>query len=73
MTKRNTVAITQVVGLDLRDRYCQIVALDFETGQVLEHSRVRTTPRALRNRFAGEATGTPDPWASYWQAADEGS
>lgn len=71
MNKRSTMNIAQVVGLDLGDRYCQIVALDFDTGQVLERSRVRTTPQALRCRFAGDTTlrialevGTHSPWIS---------
>ena len=71
MSKRSTMNPPQVIGLDLGDRYCQIVALDFETGQVLERSRVRTAPDALRSRFAVDATlrialevGTHSPWIS---------
>ena len=71
MNKRSTVNIAQVVGLDLGDRHCQIVALDRESGEVLERSRVRSTPAALRSRFAGVAplrialeVGTHSPWIS---------
>ena len=71
MTKRSTMIVAQVVGLDLGDRYSQIVALDRETGEVLERSRVRTTPSALHSRFAGVAplrialeVGTHSPWIS---------
>jgi len=64
-------AVAQVVGLDLGDRYSQIVALDRETGEVVERSRVRTTQSALSSRFAGGApllialeVGTHSPWIS---------
>jgi len=38
------------VGLDLEDRWCHLAAHDQE-GQMLEESRVPTTPEALRRRF----------------------
>ena len=71
MNKRSTMIIAQVVGLDLGDRYCQMAALDRESGEIVERSRVRTTPAALRSRFAGVAplrialeVGTHSPWIS---------
>jgi len=39
------------VGLDLGDRWSHLAILD-EEGQVLEESRVPTTPEALRRRFS---------------------
>lgn len=57
-------------GLDLGDRFSQVVVLD-EAGQVIEEGRVRTTEEALRRRFSGVArmrialeTGTHSPWVS---------
>ena len=58
------------VGLDLGDKFSYLYALDAE-GEFLEEGRVRTTPAALRKRFAGMEparvameTGTHSPWAS---------
>lgn len=71
MTKRSTVDIEQVVGLDLGDRFSQIVVLDTESGEVVERARLRTTQEALHGRFAGVAplrialeVGTHSPWIS---------
>jgi len=57
--------------LDLGDRYSYLCLLDTESGEVLEEGRLRTTPEALRRRFASEPslriaieTGTHSPWAS---------
>ena len=58
-------------GLDLGDRYSYLCLLDTQSGEVLEEGRLRTTPEALRRRFASEPslriaieTGTHSPWAS---------
>ena len=58
-------------GLDLGDGYSYLCLLDTESGEVLEEGRLRTTPEALRRRFASEPslriaieTGTHSPWAS---------
>src|SRR5215210_2810909 len=58
-------------GLDLGDKYSYLCLLDTESGEVLEEGRLRTTPEALRRRFASEPslriaieTGTHSPWAS---------
>jgi transposase len=40
------------VGLDVGDTYTQVCVLD-EHGEVIEESRVTTTPKAFRRRFAG--------------------
>jgi transposase len=58
-------------GLDLGDRYSYLCLLDTDGGEVIEEGRVRTTPEALRRRFASERpmriaieTGTHSPWVS---------
>ena len=58
------------VGLDMGDTYAQACILDDE-GEVIEESRVSTTPKAFRRRFQGMPparivleAGTHSPWAS---------
>jgi transposase len=58
-------------GLDLGDRYSYLCLIDTLSGEVLEEGRLRTTPEALRRRFASEPslriaieTGTHSPWVS---------
>jgi transposase len=58
-------------GLDLGDKYSYLCLLDTQSGETLEEGRLRTTPEALRRRFASERpmriaieTGTHSPWAS---------
>jgi len=58
-------------GLDLGDRYSYLCLIDTENGEVIEEGRLRTTPQALRQRFASEQslriaieTGTHLPWVS---------
>jgi transposase len=59
-------------GLDLGDRYSHLCIIDTESGDVMEEGRLRTTPQALRRRFASERppmriaieTGTHSPWVS---------
>jgi transposase len=59
-------------GLDLGDKYSYLCLLDQADRQVVEEGRLRTTPEALRRRFASleqslriaiEA-GTHSPWVS---------
>ena len=71
MDKNSTSDIEQVVGLDVGDRTSQIIVLQLDSGEEVECSRVRTTQRALRSRFAGVAplrialeVGTHSPWIS---------
>jgi transposase len=59
------------VGLDLGDRYSYLCLIDTQSGEIVEEGRLRTTPEALRRRFASERpmriaieTGTHSPWAS---------
>jgi transposase len=58
-------------GLDLGDKYSYLCLVDTDGGKVIEEARVRTTPEALRRRFASERpmrvaieAGTHSPWAS---------
>ena len=58
-------------GLDLGDKYSYLCLIDRENGEVVEEGRLRTTPEALRRRFASEPslriaieTGTHSPWVS---------
>jgi hypothetical protein len=58
-------------GLDLGDKYSYLCLLDTQSGDVLEEGRLRSTPQALRRRFASERpmriaieTGAHSPWAS---------
>lgn len=58
------------VGFDLGDRFSQLHVLD-QAGECAEEGRIRTTPEALRRRFAGipaarviMEAGTHSPWAS---------
>jgi transposase len=58
-------------GLDIGDKYSYLCLLDTDSGEVIEEGRLRTTPEALRRRFASERplriaieTGTYSPWVS---------
>jgi hypothetical protein len=59
-------------GLDLGDKYSYLCLIDTQSGEVMEEGRLRTTPEALRRRFASEQptmriaieTGTHSPWVS---------
>jgi transposase len=58
-------------GLDLGDKYSYLCLIDQQGGEVMEEGRLRTTPEALKRRFASEQrlriaieTGTHSPWVS---------
>jgi transposase len=58
-------------GLDLGDKYSYLCLIDQENGEVMEEGRLRTSPEALRRRFASEHSlriaieaGTHSPWVS---------
>jgi hypothetical protein len=58
-------------GLDIGDKYSYLCLIDTKSGEVIEEGRLRTTPEALRRRFASERpvriaieTGTHSPWVS---------
>ncbi len=45
---------SMTVGIDLGDKYSHLCLIDTESGEVIEESRLRTTPEALRRRFSSE-------------------
>jgi transposase len=59
-------------GLDLGDKYSYLCLIDQESAEVVEEGRLRTTPEALRRRFASHEqplriaieAGTHSPWVS---------
>ncbi len=58
-------------GLDLGDKHSYLCLIDQHSGEVVEEGRLRTTPEALKRRFASERplrialeTGTHSPWVS---------
>ena len=59
-------------GLDIGDKHSYLCLIDQQSGEVMEEGRLRTTPEALRRRFASERppmriaieTGTHSPWVS---------
>jgi transposase len=59
-------------GLDLGDSYSYLCLIETESGEMIEQGRLRTTPEALKRRFASEQppmriaieAGTHSPWAS---------
>src|SRR3954464_2853802 len=58
-------------GLDLGDKHSYLCLIDQPRGEVGEEGRLRTTPEALKRRFASERpmriaidAGTHSPWAS---------
>jgi hypothetical protein len=58
-------------GVDIGDKYSYLCLIDSESGEVIEEGRLRTTPEAIRRRFASEQpmriaieAGTHSPWAS---------
>src|SRR5215207_4436709 len=64
-------AAKMTAGLDLGDKYSYLCLLDDESGEVIEESRLRTTPEAIRRRFDSEQplriaieVGTHSPWVS---------
>lgn len=53
MGERSTQRIGRTVGLDVGDRWTQVCVLENESGEVIESSRVRTSPAPLEQRFEG--------------------
>jgi transposase len=60
-----------IAGLDLGDKYSYLCLIDTDTGNIVEESKLRTTPEALRRRFDSEGqmtvaieVGTHSPWVS---------
>lgn len=60
-----------IAGLDVGDKHTQVCIIDPVSGDVLEESRVRTTPTGIERLFSGRPgmrvaleTGTHSPWMS---------
>jgi transposase len=58
-------------GIDLGDRYTHVCLLNSENGEVIEESRIPTSPKAFERRFSSSEpmriaieTGTHSPWVS---------
>ena len=69
MTKYNK-EVSEIVGLDLGDRYCQLCVVN-QQGEIVEQGRVSTTAAGMRKRFEGKGSvrialeaGTHSPWVS---------
>ncbi len=65
-----TTTAQMTIGIDLGDRFSQVRVLDGD-GEVLEESRLKTSPDAFRKRFEGCTrsrialeTGTHSPWVT---------
>ena len=70
MTQATTTSPTFTIGIDLGDRKSHICVLD-AVGEIVEESRIATTPKAMRARFEGLArtriafeVGTHSAWVS---------
>ena len=75
MHQSNMLASGWTVGLDVSDRYTQVYGVDPSGARVVE-DRIRTTPPAMRQWFAGRPrlrvvleVGTHSPWLSRVVAA----
>jgi hypothetical protein len=51
MTDVSRELLKMTAGLDLGDKYSHLCLLDAESGEIVEESRLRTTPEAFRQRF----------------------
>jgi transposase len=70
MKEATTAQSSMTIGVDLGDRKSHVCVLD-AAGEVVEESRIATTPKALRSRFEGLAStrvalevGGHSPWVS---------
>jgi transposase len=71
MSNGSTEQMKMTAGMDLGDNYSHLCLIDTESGQLIEGSRLRTTPEAMRRRFDSERplyvaieVGTHSPWVS---------
>lgn len=71
MSNGSTELMKMTAGMDLGDKYSYLCLIDTESGQLIEGSRLRTTPEAMRRRFDSERplrvaieVGTHSPWVS---------
>src|SRR5215207_10558651 len=72
MTNGSREHSKMTAGLDLGDNYSHLCLLDAGSGEIVEESRLRTTPEAFRQRFDSVhqrlkiaiEVGTHSPWVS---------
>ncbi len=65
---------TLTVGVDVGDRHSHLCLIDTENGEVIEESRISTSPAAFERRFSGsepmriaiEAGTHSPPTAGSW-------
>ena len=68
---KHEVTTSFTVGVDVGDRHSHVCLLDTRTGEVVEESRINTSPEAFKRRFSGSErmrvaieAGTHSPWIS---------
>jgi len=71
MSNGSTEQMKMTAGMDLGDKYSHLCLIDQQSGELIEESRLRTTPEAMRRRFDSERSlhvaievGTHSPWVS---------
>ena len=71
MSNGSKEQMKMTAGMDLGDKYSHLCLIDTESGELIEESRLRTTPEAMRRRFDSERplhvaieVGTHSPWVS---------
>jgi transposase len=71
MSNGSTEQLKMTAGMDLGDNYSYLCLIDTESGELIEGSRLRTTPEVMRRRFDSERplhiaieVGTHSPWVS---------
>ena len=72
MSNGSTEQMKMTAGMDLGDNYSHLCLIDTESGELIEESRLHTTPEAMRRRFDSEQrplhvaieVGTHSPWVS---------
>ena len=69
MSSGSTEQMKMTAGMDLGDNYSHLCLIDTESGELIEESRLRTTPEAMRRRFDSQRplhvaieVGTYSPW-----------
>src|SRR4029450_6052857 len=72
MSNGSTEQMKMTAGMDLADNYSHLCLIDTESRQLIEESRLRPPPEAMRRRFDSEQrplhvaieVGTHSPWVS---------
>lgn len=71
MSNGSKEQMKMTAGMDLGDNYSHLCLIDTESCELIEESRLRTTPKAMRHRFDSQRplhvaieVGTHSPWVS---------